>query len=350
MLDPVKRTAPFFGDDPRFRRFVLLLALATAVPMIAVPFTRGEYRDTTAMLSLASLLGFLGGPGHVSLTTWFYADPLARNHFLANPVRYVLAPLVLIVGTTLAYVVWQEREPTRWINFFFTVWLLWHYQRQNWGVHSFVTRVTSDEPASRLEGWILKTAVVGGVIGGIHSAEFGAGTAIAAYAPVAFRVGAAVTMTLPVLIGVAVATTPGLRSAPLRLCTLLVAAGFFLPVFLFDDPGNAVLTYGLAHGLQYAVFMTYVARASGLPGAAPGSPGRPGLMMLAACLLVVGAFLYKGNDYGLMQKWNLLPVFGLVLGVTMAHFVIDAGIWRLRDDFPRRYVGAAFPFLSRRKG
>lgn len=348
MSDVIPTSPGLFGTDPRFRRFIGLIALATAIPMIGIPLGSGAPRDATTTLSMVALLSFVGGPGHVSLTAWFYADPRARAHFLANPMRYFVVPLLLIVGTTLAYAVWQEREPTRWINFGFTIWLLWHYQRQNWGVHSFVTRVVSGASASRLEEWILKTAVAGGLIGGIHSAQFGAGTPVQDYSAAAFHLGGAITMALPVMVVVAIATVPDLRRAPLRMASLVVTAGFFLPVFVFSDPGNALLPYALAHGMQYAVFMTYVARSTGDEPGSPVSASRPGLGTLLASLLVIGLFLSKGNDYGLMQKWNLLPVFGLVLGVTMAHFVVDAGIWRLRDKFPRSYIGDAFPFLPLR--
>ncbi|HEY2773552.1 MAG TPA: hypothetical protein VGK20_05815, partial [Candidatus Binatia bacterium] len=274
----------------------------------------------------------------------------AKDFLAAHPLRYVVAPAALIAGTTLAYVIWQEQEPTRWINFLFTVWLLWHYQRQNWGVHSFVTRVVSHGSATTIEEWILRLAVVGGIIGGIRSAHFGAGTELEQWAAPAFAMGTLITAVIPVLLVIAVARVAALREAPLRLASLLMGACFFLPVFLFDDPKSAVATYALAHGLQYQVFMSYVARSTSAPTPPASRPVRPGLITLTACLVAVGYFLKQGGDYGLMQKWHLLPVFGLTLGATMAHFVIDAGIWRLRDEFPRRYIGAAFPFLPRRAG
>lgn len=335
----------FLGEDPAFRRFVLLIALVTAVPMLTIPVVKTVHRDTTAMLSILGLLTFLGGPGHVASTTWFYADPVARRHFWANPIRYIVAPLFLIVGTTAAYAVWQDQEPTRWINLIFAVWLLWHYQRQNWGILSFVARVTSGGSATKLEEAILKIAVVGGIVGGIKSAGFGAGTAVEAYGPQAFQLGLAITALVPVLIGAAVATNPALRASPLRLCTLVGTAAFFLPVFVLGNPESAVLTYGLAHGLQYLVFMSYVAgTAAAGEGAAPGA-GRPGVVALLASVIGVGVFLTVCGDVQLVKEWNLLPLFGLVLGITMAHFVVDAGVWRLRDEFPRRYIGPAFSFL-----
>jgi hypothetical protein len=33
------------------------------------------------------------------------------------------------------------------------------------------------------------------------------------------------------------------------------------------------------------------------------------------------------------------------LGAVMAHFVIDAGLWRLRDEFPRLFLTSRLPFL-----
>jgi hypothetical protein len=31
----------------------------------------------------------------------------------------------------------------------------------------------------------------------------------------------------------------------------------------------------------------------------------------------------------------------------MAHFVIDAGLWRLRDPFPRQFLTGRLPYLFR---
>ena len=38
-------------------------------------------------------------------------------------------------------------------------------------------------------------------------------------------------------------------------------------------------------------------------------------------------------------------VYGAYLGATMAHFVVDAGLWRLRDAFPRSLLMASVPYL-----
>ena len=40
-------------------------------------------------------------------------------------------------------------------------------------------------------------------------------------------------------------------------------------------------------------------------------------------------------------------LYGAYLGVVMAHFVVDAGLWRLRDPFPRRFLASRVPYLVR---
>jgi hypothetical protein len=43
-------------------------------------------------------------------------------------------------------------------------------------------------------------------------------------------------------------------------------------------------------------------------------------------------------------------LFGVFLGTVMAHFVIDAGVWRMRDAFPRAFLSARLPCLVRPAG
>jgi len=40
--------------------------------------------------------------------------------------------------------------------------------------------------------------------------------------------------------------------------------------------------------------------------------------------------------------------YGAYLGVVMAHFVVDAGLWRLRDEFPRTFLRESLPYLLAR--
>ena len=47
---------------------------------------------------------------------------------------------------------------------------------------------------------------------------------------------------------------------------------------------------------------------------------------------------------GLMRVVDF--IIGAVLGATMAHFVVDAGAWRLSQALQRMYIGKRFAFVS----
>ena len=38
-------------------------------------------------------------------------------------------------------------------------------------------------------------------------------------------------------------------------------------------------------------------------------------------------------------------LYGAFLGAVMAHFVVDAGLWRLSEPFPRSFLAGRLPYL-----
>jgi hypothetical protein len=98
----------------------------------------------------------------------------------------------------------------------------------------------------------------------------------------------------------------------------------------------------IAHGLQYLLLMGLVAAGDPGPGAGPGRflP----LAALTSIALAGGAILSVTSD--LRESAPLTrSLFGCFLGAVMAHFVIDAGLWRLRDRFPRLFLESRVPYL-----
>ena len=134
---------------------------------------------------------------------------------------------------------------------------------------------------------------------------------------------------------------------------------FSLPVFLFSSPYAAVAGLTVAHGLQYLLLMGMLA--AGAPGERqsdgqqdgqrPGQPGRAGgsrrlaaLAALCNIALLGGAALSVASDQ-LTARPAVRVLYGLFLGAVMAHFVIDAGLWRMRAEFPRSFLQARLPCL-----
>jgi hypothetical protein len=121
----------------------------------------------------------------------------------------------------------------------------------------------------------------------------------------------------------------------------LISLLFFAPVFVFRSPYAAVAGLTIAHGYQYLLIVGLVAGAR--------RPGRSAWISLAVLVNValvgglalnVASHLHGAGPLG-------RAVFGAYLGVVMAHFVVDAGLWRLRDEVPRRFLTDRVPYLLR---
>jgi hypothetical protein len=322
--------------DPAFARFVGLIAAATFVPMAAMPVLARFHPTADSIVWMTGLLHFLGGPAHVAATGWFFSEPPARAHFRDHPARYVVVPLLLVVMSTIIVGAWPTSVVTSYFVTAYWAWQVYHYQRQNWGILALVSRATTGERASETEGWALRLAVVAGIVASTYSINIGHGTIFAEHRALLFRVGIALYAAAGLLAAIAIVRYPALRRSPLRVACLLVGTGFYLPAFVFRDMPSAFFSYALAHGLQYFVFMGHlVAKPADRPVASQ-------LIRLLAWTLALGCLLAMGGDLGLTTEVRWL--FGLNLGVTMAHFVIDAGIWRMSEPFPRAYIGPAFRF------
>jgi hypothetical protein len=119
----------------------------------------------------------------------------------------------------------------------------------------------------------------------------------------------------------------------------LMALTFSLPIFVFGSPYAAVAGMTIAHGLQYLVLVGLVLRGSSM-----GRASMPRLIALANGALI-GALALSAASH----LHNSVPlgrvVFGMYAGVVMAHFVVDAGLWRLRDPFPRELLDSRVPYL-----
>lgn len=118
---------------------------------------------------------------------------------------------------------------------------------------------------------------------------------------------------------------------------------FFAPVLAFSSPYAAVAGLTIAHGLQYLLLLGMLA---GAPVESATGP-RLGVLVLVNIALVGGLLLNQASH---LHTAHGLPraLYGAYLGLVMAHFVVDAGLWRLRDEFPRAFLGQRLPYLLQR--
>ncbi len=152
----------------------------------------------------------------------------------------------------------------------------------------------------------------------------------------AFAVGAAA--------GIAALAGRPRRQRPAGLCvTYLTCLLFFLPAFVFGSPYAAVGGMTIAHGLQYLLLVAMIAGGAQLAGRSRLSRAAR-VALLANVAFIGGAALSSASHlHGAGPAGRL--IFGAYLGVVMAHFVIDAGIWRMRDPLARNIAVRHLPYL-----
>ena len=314
--------------------FLALLGAVTVLPFLLVPVVAHAVPEGSPALYVYGVVIFLSTNFHVASTGWFLTDREMRGHLAAHPVCYAIAPAGVIAACVAGFQL-VGGPAGDGIVLVFVGWLLWHYQKQNLGLLSFVAAGTDGKPLSVWERRALALTGVAGVAGVFSVAQ----VAPPSLAPAAalHQVGAALYLLVPVVVAIAIARTPSLRTNKLRLFFFLIGAAFYLPVFVFSDPVSAVTGSATAHGLQYLVFM----------GTVSGSRQRslkPVLVMLA--IATAGAVVL---DYAADAPGLLAPALkGLFVGGVMAHFIVDAGIWRLREPFQRGYMRRKFYFVFER--
>ncbi len=334
---PAERTSRQL--EHRWRLFLGLLAFTTLLPYAVMPLAVYFGGDVSSLLLASTLLNFLGGNAHVAATTFFYSDPAMRAHFREHKTRYVYAPTALIVGTGAAYMLVPEPY-NRYILLYFFMWQTYHYQKQNYGILSFFAAATDRVPVSKLERLALELAAVAGMLALIRIYSLSQQTVLEPVVDLIFRTASVVYLVVPVVVVLALATERHLLRNPVRITGLIMFSAFYVPSFIFRDPSAATLGYALGHGLQYLVFMFFVGISRPRPVVALTTVGAAGL---TGGLLLTSMAASMGHGTGLSRL-----LFGLAIGIVMSHFVIDAGVWKLRYPFQRQYVRRAFPFVFNR--
>ena len=280
---------------------------------------------------------FVGSSVHVAGTGWLYTLPDVRAHVREHPSRYVYAPIAL-VALAAAVAAVAPAAAFAWLLLAYFAWQFVHFQKQNLGMAALAAssrRVAGLRPAERR---VLMLSGLAGIVALIArprvlqlSLDPGLG---------ALRIVAAAGFAVAVAAGVWLVARRPRRDRPLGFCVVyLTSLCFTLPVFVFRSPYAAVGGMTIAHGLQYLLLVGLVAA---------GSPrGSQRVLRLAALgnVALIGGIVLNAASHLHGGGVAARGVFGAYLGVVMAHFVVDAGLWRLRDAFPRRLLSTYVPYL-----
>jgi hypothetical protein len=350
-----------------------------------------------------SWLLFTGSSVHVASTGWLVTVPAVRAYGRKHPVRCLWVPcgLVVIAAAAAAAIrpAWFQ-----WLLLAYFGWQLFHYQKQNIGMAALAAsagRVRALLPAERwpmlLAGWsgtaalIVRPTLLGLRLGPVgpgslmlrHTLAHGLGHRHGPFGPatpesvtaaqsglspvvnVIFLLAAA-SFAVSAAAGIAALVRRPRTQRPAGFCAAyLTCLLFFAPAFVFGSPYAAVGGMTIAHGLQYLLLVTLIAgggsaggiRASGGSTQSSGGSARPSegsarfsrlvrLALLANVAFIGGAALSGASHLHSAGPAGRL-IFGAYLGVVMAHFVIDAGLWRMRDRLARNFLVTHLPYLVR---
>ena len=217
----------------------------------------------------------------------------------------------------------------------FWVWQVHHFTRQNHGILAFVSRAYG-VPVKLAERVAITLTDVAAVLATIPFVTPFRLTLLDAWGWHLHTIGFGVFLCAWGAYGLAWRPSR-FRAAPRLELVSLALMTFYLPLFVFRDAFSAVYIYLTAHGLQYLVFMCFVA-------ATPRIRRVRALAALAAFTILGGGIMRSLHEPSLWGSHGF-ALLGVAFGITMWHFVLDAGVWRLSEPFQRSYMLERFGFL-----
>jgi hypothetical protein len=340
---------PRIGNVLLKRWFLIALLLATWLPIAFFTLFARSAGENSGLWGIKAVFLFLG-TAHVPATLFFYSDKEFAAIRKSHPARYIYVPIFLIVVTGLLFafanaIVQAFALLTYW------AWQAFHYGRQNVGMYAFASIAETGHAPQKAEKLVIEAATVLAIMGTFKVL----GTAVApAFLHRGFdylyQFGSLAFLAM-VVVSVAVYAKNFQNTSLSKMLFFFTAVLFFAPIFISTDNNIGFLSYAIAHGLQYIIFMTVVSTM------AAGENARTSLFKNVAVflvfLLLVGFAFWRVSDLREMAfvkgTWAYARtadfLFGAVLGATMSHFVIDASAWRLSMAKQRSYITRRFYFV-----
>jgi hypothetical protein len=321
---------------PRGARIWLAATVAVSISAAVVAIAAAPAGTVRAPEGLAFLL-FVGSSVHVASTGWFYTVPEVRAYMGQHRSRYFWWPLALIAGAG-AIAMLVPPVALDWLLLPYFGWQFFHYQKQNLGIAALAAASRRIAPLRIAERRSLTGAGLAGIAGVLARPSLLQVPVRPVLAPL-FPL-AAIAFAGFVAVGVGCLAVRSPEQRPAGFCVVyLTSLAFSVPVFVFGSPYAAVAGLTIAHGLQYLLLM------GSLAAAGPRAGRRvAGLAALCNIALLGGAALSMASDQAAAGPARRI-LFGLFLGAVMAHFVVDGGLWRMREEFPRSFLQSRLPHL-----
>lgn len=324
---------------PRYRElFLLALIAVTLVPVSMLFFDYGTPDRRFSSLSSALTFAVVVGQAHTWFTLSYYTDRRWLAHFGKQPSVFFATPAAIMIASVAINL---TVTPVVGGIFFFLAQStnFWHAAKQNWGVLAMAGRLRGETVTAlrvpMVWAWPFFIIPLALNFSDIADLLGQSNLVIAGY-----MCAAAYVLLCGYYVYRSKVRDPILVLLAVALCT------FFFPyTFLFGKP-YAIYLWSTSHGLQYLMFVI-CSLAFARRGVSP--------MFTAANLgivAVINAILF-GGWYILFGVANVPIVWndtsarlatGILYGIALVHFWIDAIIWKFSDPTMRALHGDAFDF------
>jgi hypothetical protein len=352
-----------FDDQTKADLFVWSLAATTVLFYFLTPIVRLAWWPFHSLTAVYTWLAFLTA-AHVTLTQFIYFDNSSYRVLSRHRLRFfVVVPLFYAV----VFMLMLSNQPVvLWVFFmYFGWWSYWHYQKQHYGVYTFIN-IYCGRRVAPIEKFIILAATAPAMLAIVPVIQDGhplAATGFIARHASMFSAAGEAVLAVVLVCGVVVATRAFIasRGGPVRqrllpALFLVFLASNYWPFFVFDLPVAAVMVTG-GHGLQYCVFMAVYAF-NGDAGASVESPSDERWTRFGGLVPVAMMFLFGVAIWSIATTW--LPaqsIFGytditthgalgsLGLSITGVHYIQDGVLWRLSDRHSRELAFEKYRFL-----
>lgn len=331
-----------FAGSSRKRLFTMLIFAGSAAPLlfyVVIGLSPMPVPNLDSLIFTLAAIGFV----HVGMTIYFYVGDSRYNEIIQrDKLRYFVLPVILVAGSLAAFLLVAPQQLGYYVTAYL-VWSIWHFNRQNFGLYAAFLNSEGQQPCSERERKLFDALCAGPMLLAISllpALGVGEGAAVARSAVVA---AGQTMLALSAVLLLAEAFRLGRFSSPIAAGWLTLSVLFFLPPAVSTNPLIAFTFYG--HSIQFIVMMIFLAGASS--ERCTYSAGTRIAILLGSGVGALALFI------GLLQSFPdspsaLLVAAGLLYGLAQWHFLVDAGVWRLRDPASRRNFNESFDFLRRR--
>lgn len=328
--------------------FVFMMLAASVFGFVAIPFLTPVWWKADIQQSAYASLMYVTGM-HIGLTYFFYLDKDAGAVMRSQWLRFfVAAPATLAFFFLAFYLGSQPVRNALWV--IIGAWTIWHFQKQNFGIFSLTNLAAADKPVSTQEKFAIYSAGVAGML--FNSIGYAKGLTLLGFnelsGPALYLGWAAQALSIGALLCVLCRDRASirLRHAFLSIFVLNWTMLAFVPWPI------AFATCSFGHGIQYMLMMTMVGSRTKRIRFVGEVPSAVAAYVGAALVILVGVcvFYIAGHTNTLIPNEGEasplgIGLIGLTFAITGVHYVLDAGIWRMRLPVPRQYMTGKLAFL-----